>query len=585
MNKSDTQNFDDTFLEMEPVLDEYTETETDAEPATDGETDGVSERDSNTTPSQSRSSSVLDSRRNVGSGAGTPAGAEQDLEDVDVFDGYSFKGRHSVLLEDEDDTGSESGSEIGSGEESVLTGTRSGTETGTEASSSAVPSAAGSVVGDEEDKEDEAEPKTPEARKVVLPPDEVPPVDTKVDTKVDDESRPSSPPLPALPDSPQIPPAVPKSDLRPITPPPASSTLRPGRQRREKSGVPALDKYLSDAGDLEGDLGLDPEDDDWDIVDTVDGEDRNGAKGTSLFARGVVDKYKLVFKIAGSGSGTAANSPVKTRARTAEVKKEKPKKEKKERGRNTLGFRRSPGPFLKPRGKESGSRQNSTLMSIGSVVEGGDGTMTPRSTSGKGPSSLLPLRVEAASVASRSVSVSASVTPSTTAAASTPGSISASTSTSPVQHHTPPRSPTTGADSSTQPSTLATSQSMGSIGGFSAISQSPVTNGGKLGPSPRSPLKGAAAFGASTMPPSLRSKESAMSFGARSGESGDSNGREYDVMSAVFVDSDGPVGVNGKEKMKDRTGDKEKGKKLRRYKNGAEKMFSIFSPSKTGNGA
>jgi len=76
-----------------------------------------------------------------------------------------------------------------------------------------------------------------------------------------------------------------------------------------------------------------------------------------------------------------------------------------------------------------------------------------------------------------------------------------------------------------------------------------------------------------------------MSFGARSGESGDSNGREYDVMSAVFVDSDGPVGVNGKEKMKDRTGDKEKGKKLRRYKNGAEKMFSIFSPSKTGNGA
>jgi len=56
-NASDTQNFDNTFLDMEPVLDDFDEaTDTDQEPQTDAErTDGD---DTNTTPSQSRSSSI-----------------------------------------------------------------------------------------------------------------------------------------------------------------------------------------------------------------------------------------------------------------------------------------------------------------------------------------------------------------------------------------------------------------------------------------------------------------------------------------------------------------------------------------------
>ena len=82
-NASDTQNFDDTFLGMEPVINDENEegVETDQD-RTDGE-------DSVTTPSQSRSPSV------------------HPVEDdsVDVFDGYSFKGRHSVILDDEDEDG------------------------------------------------------------------------------------------------------------------------------------------------------------------------------------------------------------------------------------------------------------------------------------------------------------------------------------------------------------------------------------------------------------------------------------------------------------------------------------------------
>ena len=53
------------------------------------ERDRTDGEESNTTPSQSRSSSIHPQQ-------------EQAAEDtVDVFDGYSFKGRHSVLIDDE----------------------------------------------------------------------------------------------------------------------------------------------------------------------------------------------------------------------------------------------------------------------------------------------------------------------------------------------------------------------------------------------------------------------------------------------------------------------------------------------------
>lgn len=75
---------------MEPVLDDPNEgdqTDTDQE-REQTDTDRTDD-ESNTTPSQSRSPSVV-----------PPAD-----DSVDVFDGYSFKGRHSILIDsDEDDS-------------------------------------------------------------------------------------------------------------------------------------------------------------------------------------------------------------------------------------------------------------------------------------------------------------------------------------------------------------------------------------------------------------------------------------------------------------------------------------------------
>lgn len=57
-------------------------------------------------------------------------------------------------------------------------------------------------------------------------------------------------------------------------------------------------------------LGMsDDEDDDWDFVETPGGEDRNGTRGNNLFARGVVDRYRLAVFRKSSSSGGAGGHP------------------------------------------------------------------------------------------------------------------------------------------------------------------------------------------------------------------------------------------------------------------------------------
>ncbi|KAJ7054027.1 hypothetical protein C8F01DRAFT_1165632 [Mycena amicta] len=323
-NASDTQNFDDTFLDMEPVLDAADDDamDTDQEPATDPEpTDG---EETNTTPSQSRSSSIHPTPQSTN---GQTAGTKEEDESVDVFDGYSFKGRHSVLIDDEDEEDG-SGSEQGSGEEDededeegdILRDVDVRLEP--EAPKETVES------GDAEDTveglEEDAEPKTPEARPVV-PAEQVPPLEEEdgiteeprgPEPEPETEIAPPAPPPREEQPKPRRskdlshvpPPPVPEKEPRavPEVPPkapvavpatkPVNRVNRPAR--REKSGVPALDRRLvEDDIATEKEDEVDDEDDDWDFIDSVDGEDRNGAKGTSLFARGVVDRYRLaVFR-------------------------------------------------------------------------------------------------------------------------------------------------------------------------------------------------------------------------------------------------------------------------------------------------
>ncbi|KAG2341992.1 kinase-like protein [Suillus weaverae] len=387
-NASDTQNFDDTFLDMEPVIDdpndqEQTDTDrdqTDAEP-----TDGEGE-DSNTTPSHSRSPSV------------------HPIDDsVDVFDGYSFKGRHSVILDDDgdDDTSGESEREETDEEE--------------------IPDIPSDIVDTPLQLEVEEalpvvdevtpEPKTPEARLHVLPEEQpaeivvqpqegtatlveepATPVEepaTPVEEPATPVEEPATPveepatlvepiatseptpaplkesPLPTTPTSPpqEIVPIPPAKDVKPkVTKPaaPRPSAHRGTRNRREKSGVPALDRFLSDGPDEEECTEKEEEDEDWDFIEAGDGEDRNGTKGTSLFARGVVDRYRLaVFRKASTPSQRMGGRSFSGMSKESDVRGTDPAEspspsEKHRRGRApALKFRKTPRQFLRAKSPPS----------------------------------------------------------------------------------------------------------------------------------------------------------------------------------------------------------------------------------------
>ena len=79
---------------------------------------------------------------------------------------------------------------------------------------------------------------------------------------------------------------------KPPIPPKSAAVPQPSKhtgKRREKSGIAALDRYIGDGIDV---LTEREEEDEWDFVEAGVDEERNGSKGTSLFARGVVDRYK-----------------------------------------------------------------------------------------------------------------------------------------------------------------------------------------------------------------------------------------------------------------------------------------------------
>ena len=381
---------------MEPVLDdanEHEQTDTDQE-REQTDTDRTDGEESNTTPSQSRSSSLH------------PRQPPQSEHSVDVFDGYSFKGRHSVLIDEEDDE-----------EESEEESEESGVDvTGSE---DILADLAKAVEAARPQDEDVAEPKTPEARPSALPepveevvevPAETPTVVGDSESKVTDvveaplksadlSRQEASTPVPE-----PSPPARPEKETKPkpVAPPKDISGARlavKARVRREKSGVPALDRYLSDAIDEDA-TEREDEDDDWDIVEAADGEDRNGYKGTSLFARGVVDRYRLaVFRKASTSSRRPAHrtfSGMSKESETTTAVGDSPDSPspsvKQRRGRNPgLNFRKHHRQFLRAKspppnaaGKAPNSNPNpanSANLSAASTVSSA-GLLSPSPSTG-----------------------------------------------------------------------------------------------------------------------------------------------------------------------------------------------------------
>ena len=464
-NASDTQNFDDTFLDMEPIIDDpndqdQVDTDQDRD-QTDGEAgDG---EDAYPTPSHSRSPSV-----------------HPDENGVDVFDGYSFKGRHSVLMDDEDDEESgDSGEEETDSEDipSVLTDTLD---------SPAQPPREAEVVPESPASEQpaEPEPKTPEARPQTLvdeapEPEKATTVEPSPSADLSSTPRVAEPPTQVVPTEPtEAAPPLPAKDSKPkAVKAPASSkaTVRNTRGRREKSGVPALDRFISDGPDEDGDITEKEEDDDWDFIE-ADGEDRNGTKGTSLFARGVVDRYRLaVFRKASTPSQRVGGRSFSGLSKDSDI--------------HPVELADSPSPSEKRRGRAPGLKFRKT----------------PQFLKGKSPPS---------SFSAKSASTLKTSTPSNAATSTTISSISSN---------------------------------------------------GLLTPS-------VSAASASAMSPSLRSKESAMSVGDQSQSSDQSNGETTEPISL-------PTSPEAAKHASHHTEEPEKlrNKKLKKYKENAEKVLSLFA--------
>lgn len=392
---------------MEPVLDDVNEgeddvdgegrlTDTDQERDQSGDAEHTDGEESNTTPSQSRSSSMHPGSASVSATARPPKvlgspGAGDD--GVDVFDGYSFKGRHSVLLDDEEEEAEDS-EEDGD----VETDEDEGGIAAAPLEGDVEPAQPHSGV------EEDEEPKTPEARPVGLPKEEtVVPEAVEVERPV--SIAPSVTPEPVEPrpqkskDLPRpvsmdVAPAIPEKETakaRPVHTKPVAQPAKGSRftrPRREKSGVPALDRYLSDAVDEDAATERDDdEDDDWDIIEAADGEDRNGAKGPTLFSRGVVDRYRLaVFgKVSTPSRSNTTSRSFSGMSKESDAPSdvgESPSPSQR-RGRTPgLTFRKHPRQFLRPKEPPSTFSSKSSSINAKSMSQSNSKSLSTSSSSG-----------------------------------------------------------------------------------------------------------------------------------------------------------------------------------------------------------
>ncbi|KZT64065.1 hypothetical protein DAEQUDRAFT_733128 [Daedalea quercina L-15889] len=373
-NASDTQNFDDTFLDMEPVIkDEEEQTDTDQEGQTDAaeRTDG---EDGAITPSQSRSPSV-----------------HPKEDGVDVFDGYSFKGRHSIIMDDEEEEEEE---EEEGEEEDEVSITGPSVDMLLDAQGPEVTPVV-AVVSDQTVADEGSNPKTPEARPAALPDTLAPPPSPSREQAVAAAKKAVSRRSHEVQISEAAKAEAATADEAKAAKAAAKrQSVQRQRGRREKSGIPALDRDLSDAHDEDTER---EEDDDWDFVEAdVNVEERNGAKGTSLFARGVVDRYKLaVFRKSTPrrSGGPRSFSGMSTESDLASPEGASPTPSDKQRRGRTAGltFRKHPRQFLRQRSPQASSRaspstktlspSNSATLSAASTTSTG-GLLTPSPSGG-----------------------------------------------------------------------------------------------------------------------------------------------------------------------------------------------------------
>lgn len=419
-NESDTQNFDETFLDMEPVIsDEPDESERERDPGTGTDTE------------HTETSSVRT--------AGIESGVEAE-EEPDLFDGYSYKARHSMVIDGDDESIIESGAPFTTEDGTESLGVRtSGTNTDDSrftSDSAATGSTAATSVEEEgqtvvakPDLETLSESPTdvvhgapssaPDTAGTVTPAEPTPKSArlSKEHARGDMDVAQAPATAPAVPPSPSSPkpavvrrveirtPAEPAlTEALPTTPakPAVTKTarFRPTKPK-EKSGIAALDRDFTPRED-----DFDRDDDDWDMIDIPNGEEANGTKGTSLFARGVVDRYRMaVFRRPNSGKSSRTPSSQIMSEGSDGTASPSPSDGKLRRGRaGGLSLRKSTAQFLRPKspvslGSASSNTARASLASSGAALSGSgiSRSTPPTSFHMNSSSSQLPSRISVGS--------------------------------------------------------------------------------------------------------------------------------------------------------------------------------------------
>lgn len=408
-NASDTQNFDEAFLDMEPVIaDEPDPTDSERE-RTDDESDSESARTASGGKSPERPSE------------------QPDEESVDVFDGYSFKGRHSVLIDDDEDDGHE-GSDEEEDEDDVVGRIRDAEVLEPSATSGPItvdkpedlatphrpttdlPVAESEPSTEVESSAPSVAPSTPGPKDTGLPEPVTPtrPTEDVPAPEADDTVKLATPvvsPAHEMSDLPPLPAEKPGELAEPAVSPVSSPAPAPvvtqhprTKQKREKSGVAALDR---------GAIADESEEDDWDLIEKPNGEEAaayngktgaGGKQGNSLFARGVVDRYRLaVFRksVHAGSSASARASRVVTTTHAGDVSMSpeatvgSPTSDSKRRGRSAgLSIRKSTKQFLRARSPpatfsgNSNSSSRAQLNTLSSTLSGTTGRAAMNNGSG-----------------------------------------------------------------------------------------------------------------------------------------------------------------------------------------------------------
>ncbi|KDQ15602.1 hypothetical protein BOTBODRAFT_54499 [Botryobasidium botryosum FD-172 SS1] len=386
-NASDTQNFDDAFLGMEPTVtndDEISDSErekTDVE-KTDGE-----------------ESLPTSNERSPANSSGKELTSEPEL-DSDMFDGYSFKGRSCVALEGEED--SDGSVALSDDEDDGVPEVKLDLSMLHDADGE---SHAAAEVASEGASDKGAEHATPVMSQAALPKEDV--VEAVVEPASDivdiveepllglilleDDIAlalavatplPPSPVVPApvtpLEEEAKTPTETPIRAGSPEIPAPhpaaaAASASRPPRggrrQKSERERAATLIKEVDEAP------AADSDDDDWDLVEAPGVEDINGSKGNTLFARGVVDRYRLaVFRKSSSQQPRRASGRDRrvvsgmttspgTKSVTIDAAASPSPSDAKRRGRAGLSIRKSTRQFLRARSPPALASPNSSARS------------------------------------------------------------------------------------------------------------------------------------------------------------------------------------------------------------------------------